>query len=142
MKSLIDNTAPISPTNKKMSTAPAKSTPPKESTSKPEILSSNLPLESTGNDIKSTTSPKRDPLQERLERLANILDEATEYTLKRAQGGFYDEEPQLNCPNCEARVIQTDKICPNCQKSLRICPNCKSPITMLAKICPSCGSLL
>jgi len=148
-------TAPVPPQSPIESTAPSIPQPPAEPTS-PRIpvaptqpasdqkpISSNSLLEPGEEGIKITTYPEEDPLQNRLERLSNILDESIEDTISHDEkAGVKIIGSKAVCPNCKTHVIMMAKICPNCQKPLRLCPNCKSPITLFARICPSCGSLL
>lgn len=55
------------------------------------------------------------------------------------QGGG---ETVLLCSNCQAKVPQGSKFCPNCGIKFGEgvpCPNCKNPVPGGAKFCPHCG---
>ena len=125
-------------------TAPMDATAPQAPAESPPHVSGSSLLEGTEEGIKITTYPEQaDPLQDRLERLSNILEETTE---TEPSAGVKSEVKIVGskaiCPHCKTHVIMMAKVCPNCQRALRTCPNCKSPITLFARICPSCGSLL
>ena len=108
-----------------------------------KTISSEVLLEETQEGIKITTYSEEDPLQARLERLSNILEDTTdEIAEKEVNSEVKIIGSKAICPVCKTHVTMMAKICPNCQRPLRVCPNCKSPITLFARICPSCGSLL
>lgn len=147
LTSLLDQTAPM---EQPAPAAPAPAIPQDQpqipqapiAPAPPEAISGNSLLEES-EGIKITTYPDEDPLQNRLDRLSNILEETTEEAAPKE--GTPDVQiigSKAVCPSCKTHVIMMAKVCPNCNRPLRICPNCKSPITLFARICPSCGSLL
>jgi membrane protease subunit (stomatin/prohibitin family) len=56
-----------------------------------------------------------------------------------------NNEGQIECPSCHAKISKNAKFCPECGQKLpqaKFCPECGAKISDSAKFCPECGHKL
>ncbi|MHA1263838.1 MAG: double zinc ribbon domain-containing protein [Candidatus Helarchaeota archaeon] len=171
LTSLLEETAPISPTTQETPLpseqsgippqSPAIPSPPvqtEQPTPAEEIISPRSQESQIESNVQSTVVSSSSLLESTEEGvkittypeedpLKNRLERLSTILEENTDEGEEKSEVKIVgskaiCPNCKTHVIMMAKVCPNCNRPLRTCPNCKSPITLFARICPSCGSLL